>query len=85
LFSLVNPFNLKPQKSDVKPGNLNAVLYGSCGPSFGKMDIRITDNWNGSHSVLGGSYGTAGVNDPNMFTGAKAFTPAEVEVWQLVG
>jgi hypothetical protein len=85
LFSLVNPFNLKPQKFYVKPGNSHAVLCSSLyGPSFGNTDIRITDYLNGSHSVLDGSYGTAGV-DPNMFTGAKGFTPAEVEMWQLVG
>jgi hypothetical protein len=96
VFSLINPKGAQPQKFDVKPGHSYAVRSGASssvhyevvhGPVFGGgvggHDIEIGDKWNGCNSVLGNGYTTAGEVDPDMFTGARNFTPADVEVWQV--
>jgi hypothetical protein len=88
LFSLVNPRGAPPQKFDlIKTGDANAIYdSGSYGPTFGGgHDLHIGNNWNGCYTKLGITYAyPTGLGD-KTFTGASSFTPAEVEVWQVVG
>jgi hypothetical protein len=87
LFSLVNPRGAPPQKFDVPPGNGNAVYDSSgYGPTFGSgHDLHIANGWNGSYTNLGSAYANPTGLGANTFTGSRQFTPAEVEVWQVVG
>jgi hypothetical protein len=87
LFSLVNPRGAPPQKFDVTPGHGSAVYYNSgYGPTFGGgHDLHIANGWNGSYTNLGSTYSNPTGLGANAFTGSRQFTPAEVEVWQVVG
>jgi hypothetical protein len=86
LFSLVNPRGAPPQKFDVTPGHGNAVYDNSgYGPTFGgNHDLYVANGWSGCYTNLGHSYANSCGLGPSTFTGSGSFTPAEVEVWQVV-
>jgi hypothetical protein len=87
LFSLVNPRGAPPQKFDLIPGREGRAIFDhrEYGPYLGGADLRIANDWNGSYTLLGDTYANPTGLGSNTFTGAKFFTPAEVEVWQVVG
>jgi hypothetical protein len=88
LFSLVNPRGAPPQKFELIPGKEgNAIDDDSgYGPSFGGgHDLLIANGWSGCNTKLGNTYHTTNGLGSKAFTGTREFTPAEVEVWQVVG
>jgi hypothetical protein len=88
LFSLVNPRGAPPQKFDLIPGKGGAAIfdYRGCGPTFGGgADLSISNHWNYCCANLGDTYANPTGQGSNTFTGARHFTPAEVEVWRVVG
>jgi hypothetical protein len=85
LFSLLNPAGSPPTKYDVTNGPHAQYDNGTYGPTFGGgHDLHIGNQWQGSYSSFPHSYGDSTRRGNNTFTGAKNFTPAEVEVWQVV-
>jgi hypothetical protein len=88
LFSLANPRGAPPQRFDLIPGREGYAIRDQrgWGPYFGAgHDLAITNDWNGCYTNLGHTYANPTGQGSNTFTGAQNFTPAEVEVWQVVG
>jgi hypothetical protein len=88
LFSLVNPRGAPPQKFDLIPGKEGDAIYrhSAYGPTFGGgHNLYIANAWNGCYTSWGNYYADPTGLGSNIFTGARNFTPAEVEVWQVVG
>jgi hypothetical protein len=95
IFTLVNPFGTPPMRFPLKEGeHNNAILVCSAwGPSFGgngygNSDFRIASQCHGSldsFSELGRSYeNNSGYPGSQFLTGARFFTVAEIEVFEIV-
>jgi hypothetical protein len=90
LFTLTNPHNIQPTKYLIKPANTgNAVRhYGSYGPTFGHGDdIQLADGSNSNNSSYTNfphAYTDTTGQGNNTFTGARNFTTADIEVFQLL-
>ena len=94
LFSLKNKDHLKPFKAPVYQNSDKALSHNSAfGPSFGGgRDLHVSNNANSntdSHTNFGSTYqpppGYAFDADKThvLLTGARLFTPSEVEVLYL--
>ena len=89
LFSVVNPFG-DPITKMPNVGNANARkgMYQSSdyGPAFGEGGCAIWNSLGYSKCNIkpDGTYGDPLGRGKATFTGAEFFTPAEVEVWQVL-
>jgi hypothetical protein len=63
-----------------------SVTIALHGPTFGSgIDWVISNDWNSCYTNLGHTYADPTGLGEKTFTGTQEFTPAEVEVWQVVG
>jgi hypothetical protein len=89
LFTLTNPYNIPPSKySSTNNAGVNAMHCNvGYGPTFGSgHDLYICNNANtqaGSYTNFPHAYADTTGHGNNTFTGARNFTAADVEVFQI--
>ena len=89
LFSVVNPFGDPITKMpNVGNDNADSGMYQCCdfGPTFGVGGFTLWQEDDETYSDMkpDGTYGDPLGRGDATFTGDQLFTPAEVEVWQVL-
>ena len=94
VFTLVNPYEIKPQKYNLKKRFWGYSIYcdGSLGPVFGCYDIKIEDNCNikeNKFTFYEFKKDEISFNDTTgkkrlLFTGKDSFIVKEIEVFQII-
>jgi hypothetical protein len=86
LFTLTNPHNIPPTKYLIKLGGTKAVYHnGGYGPTFGGgHDIHLANASNSNYTNFSKHYTDTTGQGNNTFTGARDFTTADIEVFQLL-
>ena len=94
VFTLVSPYEIKPQKYNLKKRFWDYSIYcdGSLGPVFGCYDIKIEDNCNikeNKFTFYEFKKDEISFNDTTgkkrlLFTGKDSFIVKEIEVFQII-
>jgi hypothetical protein len=96
LFTLVNPWNVRPKKFSLRPGWERYAIYcdAAQGPVFGvEADITIRANCTEKETSFTRYFGNTYFNDTGVggspgnctfFTGSPMFTVAEIEVFEVI-
>ncbi len=87
LFTVVNPYDEEPALFASTGDGYSIFCQPSCGPVFGYGNgIHITEVFDAEcyTNLTGGSYNNGTRHSATgLFTGARKFTPAVVEVWAV--
>ena len=88
LFTLTNPYSIRPTKYSIINGRQNTAFYGGSnyGPTFGGgHDIYVPDNskYNNGYTNFGHTYRDTTGRRKNTFTGSYKFKTSEIEVYRI--